>query len=464
MKMKLRSKSVVLSLLMFILAMCSASTVVFAADPSYTVKTGTVSDSTAENGKRSLARTSDGTLHCVYHRSNGTTQLVYYAYSKDQGATWTEEQVSYPPSKTNTQFFPSIAVDSKGNVHVVWNGFGWGTNTGKNNIEYRMRTSSGWQTQEAVTDKTDSQVHPSIAVDSQDNVHVVWYGTRWGTNPLTANIEYRMRTSSGWQPPESVTDIAAIQKLLSIAIDSKDNVHVVWHGLGWGTNTGFNNIEYRMRTSSGWQPQEAVTDKNRNQFSPSVAVDSEDNVHVVWYGLGWGTNTGNYNIEYRMRTSSGWQAQEAVTDKNYDQVAPSVAVDSEDNVHVVWYGFGWGTNTFSFNIEYRMRTSSGWQPEVALTDLAFLQEYPVLIWAEWPDPPNVPQTGYALVYSGQDANGDKVVYLASSDLTWGVEPQLAVGGTVEPASITTILVSYLPIAVLVTAVAAAYASRRRTRK
>src|SRR5512136_2038122 len=109
------------------------------------VANGTGLDSSAYNNKRSLARSSDGTLHCVYHRSRATTMLVYYAYSKDEGATWTEERVSYPPSKSN-QYYPSVAVDSEDNVHVVWEGPGWGANPRPFRIVYRMRTSSGrWQ-------------------------------------------------------------------------------------------------------------------------------------------------------------------------------------------------------------------------------------------------------------------------------------------------------------------------------
>lgn len=252
----------------------------------------------------------------------------------------------------------------------------------------------------------------------------------------------------------------------SLAVDSRDNIHVVWDGFGWGTNPGAINVEYRMRSSLGWQPQEAVTDRNVTQGRPSIAVDSKDFVHVVWEGLGWGTNTGFGNIEYRMRSLAGWQAVEGVTDMNVNQLEASIAMDFMDNVHVVWFGMGWGTNITHSNVEYRMRSSSGWQMVVGLTDSALAQLFPILIWAEWPDPPmvrtDVPRRGYALVYSGQDASGWKVVYLASSDLTWGVKPWIAVGGTVEPVS-TGLLVPYLTVASLLIAMSSVYVFRRRTR-
>ena len=189
---------------------------------------------------------------------------------------------------------------------------------------------------------------------------------------------------------------------------------------------------------------------------------SKDIVHVVWYGYGWGYYYYYGSIHYRVRTSSGWQPQEAVTDKNAHQYSPAVAVDSKDNVHVVWSGSGWGNSPSYGNIQYNLRTPGGvWQTQVGLTDLAYYQQYPVLIWAEWPDPPvvrtDVPRTGYALVYSGLDATGYKVVYLASSDLTWGTK--LPVGGTVVAMPSAPVLV----LAAFLAAISAVYIAMRRTR-
>jgi len=383
--------------------------------PIYTVKTGTLSDSTAEN-KRNLARKSNGDLWCTYHRSDGTAVQIYCAYSTDGGQTWTEEQVTNNLFGGYGQWYPAIAIDSADNIHVVWYGDGWGTDTWNLNIQYRKRTTS-WQTQEAVTtDVTNDQIYPSIAIDSSNNVHVVWLGYGWGTNTNYANLQYRKRTTV-WQDQEAITDMNDEQSFPSIAIDSSNNVHVIWFGRGWGTYTNRWNIQYRKRTTS-WQTQEAVTDKNGWQWEPSIAIDSNNNVHVVWYGGETPSSIGN--IQYRKRTTS-WQTQEAVTDKNAEQYCPSIAIDVSNNVHVVWDGYGWGVNTSSDNIQYREKTTS-WQTQVGITDRAYTQGYPSLIWASYPTvdglKTNIPKTGYAFVWSGQDATGYNVEYFASDDLSW----------------------------------------------
>jgi hypothetical protein len=416
------------------------------ADPSYTVKKGTIPDSTAFNSQRLLVRSSDGTLHCVYVRIDDVeeTHQIFYANSTDGGVTWTEELVSDSELMAE-QHYPSIAIDSKDNIHVVWHGFGWGDNFIVANIQYRMRTADGWQTVEAITDKNVSQYAPIISIDSNDNVHIVWGGYGWGINTDFTNIQYRMRTADGWQTVEAVTDKNDGQRYPSIAIDSMDNVHVVWSGWGWGDNTDDRNIQYRMRTADGWQTQEGLTDTDSDQFYPCMAIDSQDSVLVVWNGWGWGDNIDFSNIQYRMRTADGWQTQEGLTDTDSDQYAPSVAIDSKDNVHMVWHGWGWGTNPNVGNIQYRMRTADGWQTQEAVTDLSYDQWFPNLIWAMHPDPSsvktNVPESGYAIVYSGRDENGHKIVYLFSSDLKWGTK-------TVPIGDFTVLLLTGLGIAAL----------------
>ncbi|MCD6143602.1 BNR-4 repeat-containing protein, partial [Thermococcus sp.] len=222
-----------------------------------------------------------------------------------------------------------------------------------------------------------------------------------------------------------------------IAIDGNDNVHVVWRGTGWGTNTGYHNIQYRKRTSTGWQSQEAVTDKDADQVNPSIAIDSDGNVHVVWFGKGWGANTTNWNLQYRKKTSSGWKPREAITDKNADQTHPVIAIDKDDNVHVVWRGLGWGTNTGYYNIQYRKRTSSGWQTREGLTDVAINQYFPNLIWALYPligaVRTNRPEVGYAFVWT----DGTTIKFYKSDDFTittilfpkWQYRKKLTINGS-----------------------------------
>ncbi len=390
---------------------------------TYVVKTGTALDSTGYNESRNMARLSDGTLVCVYHRSDGTRNQIYYAYSEDGGETWTEEAVT-AATGTNHQYNPSVAVDSNDNVYVVWRGLGWGTYTAKYNIRYRKRTAGGWQAHEAVCDVNGDNYSSAIAVDSAGNVHVAWHGYGHGVNTGNLNVQYRKRTDS-WQAQEAVTDEANDQYYCTIAIDSAGNVHLAWHGYGWDSYPARRQIEYRKRTDS-WQAREAVTDVNNHQVEPNIALDSNDHVHVCWHGY----DGSNYEIFYRKRTDS-WQSQESVTSQGgaIQQFGASVEVDSYDDVYVAWHGLGWGTNTGNYNIQVSKRTG-GTPPWPAtptgVTDRAYDNRYAQMIWGNYPEvggvKTNVPKVGSALVFSGQIVTGYQVEYHASDDLEFQSAP------------------------------------------
>jgi hypothetical protein len=231
-------------------------------------------------------------------------------------------------------------------------------------------------------------------------------------------IRYSNKTGTGWlATPEDVTDGAyAYQVCPALAVDSNDNVHVAWAGMGWGTNTGTYNIYYKMKDKAGvWGSIEYITDVGSQQgkysgsyMGPSIAIDSGNNVHVVWTGLGWGTNTSYYNIQYRNRTSGTWQTIESITDIGQHQISPTVSVDTVDDVHIVWSGKGWNDDPGNSSIQHTEKTSSGWELQETIVKhneaVSGYSEFPTIpnsMWAMHPNiggtSPNIPN-GVSLVY------------------------------------------------------------------
>jgi len=88
-------------------------------------------------------------------------------------------QADWTPAKRMTwnsgaSVWPEIAVDSSGNVHVVWQD---DTPTpGKGEIYCRKSTDGGstWTPSQRITWNSGTSYRPAIAVDSTGNVHVVW--------------------------------------------------------------------------------------------------------------------------------------------------------------------------------------------------------------------------------------------------------------------------------------------------
>ena len=147
-----------------------------------------------------------------------------------------------------------------------------------------------------------------------------------------------------WSEYEILSDTSTLDsKRPSIALDSEDNIHVVWYDntdlLGSDSDI---DIFYRYYDISleTWSPIELVsTESTLSSYSPVIAIDSSDNVHVAWYDwtdfIGAGTDS---DVFYKKKNAGGfWTTTEVIsTESVFNVVSPSMSLDSNDNVYFSW--------------------------------------------------------------------------------------------------------------------------------
>lgn len=365
---------------------------------SQTIAPGTLGYASA----RKLARTSDGVLHCVYRRLDGSYFQIYHAYSTNGGQTWSEEQIT---TASRNHSCPSIAVDSNDHIHVVWAWYEEPYGFGKTcTVQYRVKTGT-WQPIEDVI--TSYGYVCSIAVDRQDNIHLVVGGYNPG-GYSTDYVKYLKRTLSGWSSPEKVSP-KVWANFPAIAIDQNNYVHVVFRTAPY--YEPLCGLYYRQRTADGWQSEETIQPPDQERSPASVALDSSGNLYVVW------ANYDTQCINIRKRTSSGWEATEEVWhESGYRQSNPTIAIDSNDYLHVVWAGKHLHFPDY-YQLRYRKYTT-GWSSVQNLTSASLDQKNPNLIWAWWPSVEgirtNVPKDGYAFIWQ----DNETIRFYKSSDLAW----------------------------------------------
>ena len=360
-----------------------------------TETTFTEYSTTQHNTQRKLARTSEGYIHRVYTKFDGSNYRVYYAKSTDSGSTWIETVLT-DAEMNNTH--PAIASDSEDNLWVVYEKEGEG-------IIYRKYEGLSWQAELNI-----SSVYgflPVIAVDSNDNIHVAWF-VDW----FVHRIGYRTYNGTTW---ESVEYIRATDylKYPSIAVDANNYVHVVWQEENATTNTL--NIKHRKKTTT-WQPVYNITlGETYNQTYPCIAADLSGNAHIVW-------QTQDYQIKsIKYKSDGSWEAIKTVHNGGiYEQRNPSVSVYSDNYVYATWFG-----QTATYNENYIIReshkTTGSWS---GVSDILHPSGkdvvYPNSISALYPVICgdcylNIPLTGYSLIY---DEDGTVEYYNAS---TWRCE-------------------------------------------
>jgi hypothetical protein len=338
---------------------------------------------------RHLVKASGGRLWCVFaDRPAGYSNYqLFCAWSDDGGVTWTEEQIT---TEDIYQYVVSLAIDSGDNLHIAYYGSGRAPYPTRNGVFYCKRTASGWGDEETVAlkDVTNGQEFPAIAIDSHDDIHVVWQGKGWGDYPTYRQIIYRKKTVFGWEPEEVLTgtnlSTSYGERYPAIAVDRWDDVHVVWGGTV-AMPGNYSGIKYRRRTPLGWEPQENVTEElDCYHWQPRIALDSNNYVHVAWFGMmadeGWSA----YNPKYRRRTAGWWPVEKLCT-TTYDQSDfLTIALDANDDVHVGWGGYGWGDHQWSTNLQYRKMTGSTWSDREPLTNEAADFWGGSAIWANFP--------------------------------------------------------------------------------
>lgn len=128
----------------------------------------------------------------------------------------------------------------------------------------------------------DAEVAPNIAVDSQGWLHVVFGFVSPG------GVWYTKSTDGGnnWTSPVMISDtMYLLQNPISIAIDSNDNLYVMWYYYYEGVSDGY-DIFFTKSTDNGttWlHPNVIVNDTvSCMNLSPSFCLGGLDTIYTVW--------------------------------------------------------------------------------------------------------------------------------------------------------------------------------------
>jgi len=326
------------------------------------------SSATGYNNQRKLVETRSGILYAVYHRQLSGQYQVYVKESADYGLTWTNETriSTYAGMGTRGNLYPSIAVDSQDRLHVVWLGRATGYTT-YYQIWYTLYNGS-WTDPVRISTyagmSSDYQYYPCIAVDSQDRLHVVWYGEAPGFDDQIWYVKH----DSSWGSPVRISTYAGMESRYQsrpcIAVDSNDHLHVVWYGRATGYTTYY-QIWYVKYDGSWGSPVRISTYPGMSssyQYYPCISVDSGDQLHVVWYGRAVGYST-YYQIWY-VAYAGSWSDPVRIStyagmENNY-QYYPSINVDRD--LHVLWQGRATGFTDY-YKVWYAKYTGSWIGPD-----------------------------------------------------------------------------------------------------
>lgn len=382
---------------------------------------------TAYNTQRKLARSTDGVLYAAVTKNVSGTPTVRVVSTTD-GANWTTLP---PPSTTDlASDRSSLAIDSRGRLHLVWTELA----IAGGQVFYSRFAANAWSAPDQLSHSPAYAGFPSLAVDAQDRTHVAWYGF----DGTFYQIYYRRLEAAGWTSETALTNEAVDATNPALALGRDGAVHIAWFRQNrQGT---LNEVAYLRVEDDVIVETRTVSPASVDAIDPSLLVD------VGQVAIAWTALVGGNRIQYGERSQTGaWSGAEFVSPPGVGALHPSLAVDRQSDLRIVWEGD-------DRQIYTQERTGGGWSIPAPLSTGGGVNRYPNARWSQYDNPQCPEAVGVDVIWTHEEAG--------VLELAWA---SLASTGTCVSSPPTLDLVPIaLGVLVLVLAVAiAAILLRRR---
>jgi hypothetical protein len=224
---------------------------------------------------------------------------VFFSKSNDNGRTWTGSMADFQISandgegvQVSMERLVDMAVNSLGEIYVVWA-------ESLTNVGYEVmlvKSTDGGDTwlhsdaDFAISYPGDSRaLDPAIAIDHDDGIHVVWHQSYEGF----AEIFYGYSNDGGatWTSqaadriisfPDGIAGYSA-----DIAVDPDNNVHVVWREQTISGDVESGAVHYGRKLAGETQFSSETADNpismnHRSVSVPDIIAGSDGSVHVAY--------------------------------------------------------------------------------------------------------------------------------------------------------------------------------------
>ena len=206
-----------------------------------------------------------------------------------------------------------------------------------------ITSSSSWHI--STIDDTVSTWNISMALDSKDHIHIV-YNDLTSTQTWDNDLKYTTNISGSFRQETMRTAIGPISESRpGIAVDSADQLHVIY------LDSHTNELKYAFKASNNWEFS-TITSLGTGQ-GKGIAIDSHGAPHISYCG-----ETGLY---YATNTGEGWQIEtidQDVDNPGFMGSENAIALDADDKVHIGYYDC---TNN---RLLYASNSSGEWQTAI----------------------------------------------------------------------------------------------------
>ena len=313
------------------------------------VKVDTVTDSRALGyaGQRKVVADSKGNTYVGYRKDYQSNAEIFVA-KVSQGMNGLQVEDTDKPiaviDKNDEQRVPSLAVDSKDTIHAVW--YGSDTENVKNNrqIKYTRRISGSkkwesWRNIAYVGGYSNDdfwQEHPMLLVGQDNTLYVAWEGK--DEQNIKQQIKFTRSDNGGnvWSSWKNIEPAkSTTQSRPTMVEDGKGNLYLFMYS-SEGSEADLQQVQYAVSQDKGdtWSVWQPISDPNYDSRHISATVDPTGKVYVAWRAKV--TQDGPTQIIYRTIANGKLSDSSVVTVSSNYQFFPSIGITDSGTVYVSW--------------------------------------------------------------------------------------------------------------------------------
>lgn len=286
-----------------------------------------LSNGPADSGNPEVAVDAGGNISVVWENEN-ITFGVFYTHSADGGASFSTP-VNLATNTTGS-FGPQLALDASGNLYVAWED----DFNSQSDISFSSSSDKGatFSAPKNLSNNSGSSISAQLAVDSSGNVSVIWADK----TPGTFNILFTRSTDKGatFSSPKNVSNSLGSSTNPQISVDAGGNIYAVWQG---NVPPSLSRDIFFARSADGGAtfaaPQSLANAFGSTPF-PWLTVDAAGNINVSWTD----TTLGNPQTFFTQSTDRGatFSATQNLSKDVGFASDVQMAADSKGNLDVVW--------------------------------------------------------------------------------------------------------------------------------
>jgi hypothetical protein len=363
---------------------------------------------------------------------NRPRKQVYFTQSTDGGISWGQSQLIDSPTEDNPASSP-LSIQAAGyndDVLLFWQD----GDPAIDCAQYFQISSDGgntWGERQGILEEisgcpqdihffTQGDLLVMMAIIQGQVYLLAWDGSQW-SNPQP------QRELSGFEDPSTYDQV--IFDCRQPAQDSTGNLIVVGCDTGgggdiWETQRSIGDTSEWFPPPSSWTEPEQVTTADTPISNPILLSDSQGRLHAFWVQQETTTTTGISSaardaIYYSRKENEQWTRPVAVWQSpNGMTRQPAAAIDTNDNLYVVWSGGEGGEIYFSRASGARANSPTEWVEPFMVPAIRQAGSSPDI---------QVDADGTIHVVYGIPLNENRGIYVTQSSdggLTWS-EPILA---------------------------------------